>query len=239
MQFRNLASFLAVVGAASAAPRPQSLNYDDVVILAEDGSYSVVKEAEYANIMARSNLQPASAPELAARAPSSASKNQRRCGNSDEVQVTSDTKFLNWDVAMSPVVSAQGGGASVTLSSGYSLANTMSVTATEGVTIESILSVSLAVSYSETWTSTETQAFAYTVPDGQFGVVVSQPLVRRVEGNFLSGCVDAPDKKVPFTSDTYTSQTYSGNLNWVQGVIRLCNSTTYPIPYCIGEGSHS
>ncbi|KAI1090062.1 hypothetical protein F5B19DRAFT_464913 [Rostrohypoxylon terebratum] len=239
MQFRQLASFLAVVSAASAAPRPQQLNFDDVVILAEDGSYSIVKEAEYANIMARNNLQPASAVDLATRSPTPLSKNQRRCGNSDEVQVTSDTKFLNWDVAMSPVVSAQGGGASVTLSSGYSLSNSVSVSATEGVSIESILSFSLSVSYSETWTSSETQAFQYSVPDGQFGVVVSQPLVRRVQGNFLSGCVDAPDKKIPFTSDTYTSQTYSGSLNWVQGVIRLCNSTTYPIPYCIGEGSHS
>ncbi|KAI0886536.1 uncharacterized protein GGS22DRAFT_158107 [Annulohypoxylon maeteangense] len=239
MQFRDLISFLAVVGAASAAPRPQPLSFDDVVILAEDGSYSIVKEAEYADIVARNNLQPASPMEIEARTAAYASKSRRACGNSNEVQVTSDTKFLNWDVAMSPVVSAQGGSASVTLSSGYMLANSVSITATEGVIVEAVLTATLSVSYTQTWTSTETQAFAYTVPEGQFGVVVSQPLVRRVQGNYISGCVDAPDKKVPFTSDTYTNQVYGGGLNWVQGVIRLCNSTTYPVPFCIGEGSHT
>ena len=77
---------------------------------------------------------------------------------------------------------------------------------------------------------------AYTVPEGQFGRIVSQPLTRRVQGYVYSGCTDSPSKET-FMSDTYTSQSY-GNLEWVQGVIRLCNSTTYPIPFCIGDGVH-
>ncbi|KXH38347.1 hypothetical protein CSIM01_09692 [Colletotrichum simmondsii] len=71
---------------------------------------------------------------------------------------------------------------------------------------------------------------------GDYGLVVSQPNVRRVTGNIFSGCTDSPTVDA-FTSDSYSDQSY-GNLAWVKGVIRLCNSTTYPVPYCIGQGEH-
>ncbi|KAI1491715.1 hypothetical protein F5X96DRAFT_630134 [Biscogniauxia mediterranea] len=242
MLFRHLSQILAVVGTASAAPKPQYLNFDDVVLFNADGTTNIVKESEYQDLVARGHLDapaPRSLPPAAAAISSSSSgEKHRRCDDSNEVQITSDTSFLNWDVAMSPVVSAQGGDATVSVASGYSLAN--DVTVTQGVTVsslESILQASLQVSYSQTWTSTETQTLLYKVPDGQFGLVVSQPRVRRVQGNYITGCVDDPVKN-PFTSDTYTNQTY-GNLNWVQGIIRLCNNTVYPVPYCIGEGTHS
>ncbi|KAI5925591.1 hypothetical protein F4810DRAFT_659200 [Camillea tinctor] len=189
-------------------------------------------------MVARDNLGPAPAARELTSSPAPSGKKARGCDESSEVQVLSDTSFLNWDVGISPVVSAQGGTATVSIANGYMLANSVSVS--ESVTVnslEKLLAVMLQVSYTETWTTVETQTFTYTVPDGQFGLVVSQPKVRRVEGNYIYGCVDAPSKEA-FTSDTYTSQNY-GNLNWVEGVIRLCNSTTYPVPYCIGTGSHS
>ncbi|KAI0599688.1 hypothetical protein F4775DRAFT_583083 [Biscogniauxia sp. FL1348] len=240
MLFRHLSQILAVVGAASAAPKPQYLNFDDVVLFNSDGTTNIVKESEYQDLVARGHLEPPAprslVPAVEASSSSSGAKH-RRCDDSNEVQITSDTSFLNWDVPMSPVVSAAGGDITVSVANGYSLAN--DVTTTEGVTatLESILAVSLQVSYSQTWTSTETNTLLYKVPDGQFGLVVSQPRVRRVQGNYITGCVDDPVRN-PFTSDTYTNQTY-GNLNWVQGIIRLCNNTVYPVPYCIGEGTHS
>ncbi|KAI1341212.1 hypothetical protein F5Y15DRAFT_414331 [Xylariaceae sp. FL0016] len=240
MLFHSYAHLLTFVGAVLATPTPQQLGFDDVVLLNADGSSSVMKDYEYSGLVARSHLRPAPRTDLSvARAETSGAKKlHRRCDDSNEVQVTSDTTFLNWDVPMSPVVSAQGGTASVSIASGYSLANSVSVSASETLTLlKDVLQASLSVSYTETWTTTETQTFQYTVPDGQFGLVVSQPSVRRVVGNYLSGCVDAQDSEA-FTSDTYSSQAF-GNLNWVQGVIRLCNSTTYPVPYCIGDGTHS
>ncbi|KAI1630709.1 hypothetical protein F4809DRAFT_635666 [Biscogniauxia mediterranea] len=238
MLFRHFSQIAAVIGTVSAAPKPAQLNYDDVILIGGDGTSAVMKEAEYAALVARDNLLQGPAPALPARSSSSSSEKNRRCDESNEIQVTSDTSFLNWDVAISPVVSAAGGGATVSIGRGYSLSNSISASAGVDVTlIENLLSMSMSLSYSETWTTEESQSFSYTVPDGQFGLVVSQPKVRRVVGNYISGCVDAPTKTA-FTSDTYSSQSY-GNLAWVEGVIRLCNSTTYPVPYCIGEGTHS
>ncbi|GKT43508.1 uncharacterized protein ColSpa_03689 [Colletotrichum spaethianum] len=221
-----------LIGAAAAAPAPApvALNFDDVIVVGEDGTHQIMKSAEYDALQARAALVPAPA----IKSPEGVSR--RGCEESTEIQVLTDDEFLNWDVAISPVLSSNGGSATVSVANGYSIANSVSVTAGMTATVEKVLGLSLSVSYSETWTTTETQTIGFTVPDGQYGLVVSQPSVHRVTGNVLSGCTDSPSK-TEFTSDTYTSQSY-GNLAWVKGVIRLCNSTTYPVPYCIGNGEH-
>ncbi|TEA13181.1 hypothetical protein C8034_v005021 [Colletotrichum sidae] len=235
MRSSTVLAALGLLGAAAAAPKPMpvALSYDDVIVVGENGSHQVMKAYEYDALQARAERQVAPAvttrpDELAARG----------CAEQTEVQVTSDEEFLNWDVAISPVLSSVGGSATVSVANGYSLANTVTVSASATLSIAKLaLGISLSVSYAETWTTTETQTLGFTVPDGQYGLVVSQPNVRRVKGNIFSGCTDSP-AVTEFTSDTYSSQSY-GNLNWVKGVIRLCNSTTYPVPYCIGEGSHN
>lgn len=77
----------------------------------------------------------------------------------------------------------------------------------------------------------------FSVPAGQWGVVVSNPYTRRLSGNVVSGCTDSPTTE-EFSSDSYTSQSY-GDLSWVTGPIRICNSSTYPVPYCVGTGTHT
>ncbi|OHF04128.1 hypothetical protein CORC01_00467 [Colletotrichum orchidophilum] len=222
-----------LIGAAVAAPAPGSapLAFDDVIVVGEDGAHTVMKAAEYDALERRAALPVASSPSLddvLAR---------RGCEESTEVQVLSDEQFLNWDVAVSPVVSAAGNDVAVSIDSGYSLSNSVSVTAGAKYTlVKDILDISLSVSYSQTWTTTQSQNLRFTVPDGQYGLVVSQPNVRRVIGNVFSGCTDSPTV-TGFTSDSYSDQSY-GNLAWVKGVIRLCNSTSYPVPYCIGQGEH-
>lgn len=239
MQFGTLAQLAVLMGVASAAPKPLNtpLNWDDVILVGEDGAHKLIKHSEYEDIMARGLLVDAApaAPVVARSSPSSTL--DQRCDSSEEVQVTSDTTFTNWDVPMSPVVSSAGGGVTVGVSSGYSIANSVSVTAGVSATIQTVLGLSMSVSYSESWTTTEGSTISYTVPDNSYGLIVSQPKTRRVVGNYLSGCTDSPTV-TGFTSDTYTSQSY-GNLAWVAGVIRLCNSTVYPVPYCIGDGEHS
>ncbi|KAF9871036.1 hypothetical protein CkaCkLH20_11453 [Colletotrichum karsti] len=234
MRFSVLAAS-ALAGVAIAAPRPApvALNYDDVIVVGEDGSHTVMKSAEYDALQAREKRMVA--PAITSR---SEGIEARGCAESTEVQVLSDESFLNWDVAMSPVLSSMGGSATVSVANGYSIANTYTVSSSISSTIAEIgLGVSLSVSYAETWTTTETQTIGFTVPEGQYGLVVSQPNVRRVKGNIISGCTDSPTYG-EFTSDSYSSQAY-GNLNWVKGVIRLCNSTTYPVPFCNGDGAHN
>lgn len=95
----------------------------------------------------------------------------------------------------------------------------------------------MSVDVTEAWATTDTQTFSFTVPTGQYGVVVSNPYAHRLTGNVLSGCTDSPTSDA-FTSDSFTSETY-GSLSWVTGPIGMCNSSTYPIPYCVGTGAHS
>lgn len=221
---------LGLLCAATAAPAPGQLSPDDVIVLKNDGTSQIMKASEFD---ALDSAKPA--PASNGTAPLMA---RRGCEESTEVQVTSDEEFLNWDVALSPVLSSVGGQGTVSVTSGYSISNSVSVTATVSLSgIEKILGLSLSVQYSQSWTSSESQTLSFAVPDGKHGVIVSQPYVRRVQGNILEGCTD-DWKKTPFVSDTYTSQSY-GNLQWVKGVIRLCSSDTYPIPFCNGEGKHT
>lgn len=110
------------------------------------------------------------------------------------------------------------------------------VTESASYTIAEVLTLSFSITVSTTWTTTDTETFTFWVPPGEHGLVVSQPLVRRITGNYVSGCNDAPNYE-PFTSDSYSSQTYN-SMSWVRGPIILCNSTEYPVPFCNGEGSH-
>ncbi|RYP68600.1 hypothetical protein DL771_006572 [Monosporascus sp. 5C6A] len=252
MFIRQLSVGLAVLAASShATPMPQSLasslpagtvlKPDDVVIVGADNSVRIMKDYEYDQLdsATKSAKSHATMPEsdvVAARDVLRQSR-PRGCQESDEIQVLSDETFLNWDTPVSPVVSAAGGKSTVSLTKGYSITNSLSVGvgASAGL-IKDILSLSFTVDYSQSWTTDSSQSFTFEVPDGQFGLVVTQAKTRRLTGNYLSGCTDNWEK-TSFMSDTYTSQSY-GNMEWVQGVIRLCNSTSYPVPYCIGDGSH-
>lgn len=219
------------LGAPALAP----LQFDDVVVIDADGKSTIMKEHEWASLLRRSNIQ--STPPTALQQIEPPVVRRRGCEQSSEVQIVSDTKFLNWDVPMSSLLSAQGGDATVSLSQGFQLSNSIQVSAEASISIvQDILSVSMSLSYSESWTTTQDQTVSFQVPDGQFGIIVSEPMVRRMQGNLLTGCTDSWDKS-EFTSDTYSSQSF-GNLNWVQGVIRLCNSSSYPVPFCVGDGFH-
>ncbi|KAK1574409.1 uncharacterized protein LY79DRAFT_566169 [Colletotrichum navitas] len=242
MRFSILAAAGLLVAGATAAPTPEpaALNWDDVVIVMDDGSTKVMKADKWAEIERRAPLPPI--PEGFSTTPvRKAPENnitRRDCKWSAEAQILTDEEFLGADVAVSPVVSSFGAISDVSVASGYSISNTVTVTSgAEAFLIEKVLSVTLSVSYAYSWTTTETQTLRFTMSANNYGLVVSQPNVRRVTGNMLSGCADKPTV-TPFVSDTYTDQSY-GHLNWVKGVIRLCNSTVYPVPFCSGEGTHS
>jgi len=102
--------------------------------------------------------------------------------------------------------------------------------------VPEILTLSLSITTTTTWTTTDSETFTFWVPPGAHGLVVSQPYVRRVTGNLVTGCTDSPSYE-PFTSDSYSSQTYN-SMSWVKGPIILCNSTQYPVPFCNGQGVH-
>ncbi|KAF7546558.1 hypothetical protein G7Z17_g8357 [Cylindrodendrum hubeiense] len=235
MLFLTAIAVLGLVSTSTAAPAPAVLAADDIIVLKTDGSSEVMKLADFQALESKSSA-PAG---FGVRDLSDTTLVRRACdSSSSEIQVTSDEEFLNWDIAISPVVSSAGGTGTVSVASGYTISNAVSVSESASLTIvKDLLSASLTVSYTETWTTSQTQTLTFTVPDGQHGVIVSEPYVRRVQGFMLEGCSDNWEK-TSFMSDSYSSQSY-GDMSWVKGVIRLCSSETYPIPYCVGTGEHA
>ncbi|KAF5693122.1 hypothetical protein FDENT_2264 [Fusarium denticulatum] len=225
----TLLALISLISVTQAAAAPKILSSDDVIVLKTDGTSQIMKAAELERLE--------TAPAITTKTPSKRNINRRGC-ESTEVQVLSEKEFLNWDVPMSPVISSlEGSKGTVSVTSGYTIANSLSVGASFSIPlIEDILTTSLSIDYSETWTSSQQQSLSFQVPDNHHGLIVSQPYVRRVQGNVLDGCGDEIEK-TEFTSDSYESQSY-GDLEWVKGIIRLCSSETYPIPFCNGEGEH-
>lgn len=236
MHFSSAFAILGFVSAATAAPAPQVLGADDVIVVANDGSRQVMKAAEFDALN-----KAASAPARRHVLPAAEGSNlHRRCDESTEVQVLTDEEFNDWDTAISPVSSSAAGEVRISVSSGYSIANSIAVGETTTINLNvdkvTLMSQTFSLTYTNTWTTTQDQSQIFLLPEGQYGVVVSQPYVRRITGYFYDGCTDSPEK-TEFTSNTYESASY-GNLAWVKGVIRLCANETYPIPYCNGQGTH-
>ncbi|KAI7780636.1 hypothetical protein LA080_015795 [Diaporthe eres] len=254
MLFTNSAALLALVGLTAAAPakqEPRMLFHDDVILPRADGGFDVMKDWEWTDVERRLEKQMRARAEEEKRRSlagetipigANIGENEidlnRRCDEINEMQVLTDTEFTNWDVAMSPVIGATGGQATVAVTKGYSVSNSITIGGGADWTVQKdLFKVSMNIDYAHSWTTSDSQTFTYFIVPGQYGVVVSNPLTRRVTGNFVQGCTDAPTYEA-FTSDSYSDQTYN-DMTWVQGPIRLCNSTTYPVPFCTGTGTHN
>lgn len=232
-------AIVALFSLSHTKPTAKPLQYDDVIVAGRDGSIVVMKDYEYELQEARETLHRRKADLVHIPPRKEAHTNQRRCDESIEYQVLSDTNFNDWDVAMSPVIGNIGStGASVAVTKGYSVANSAyGNNAISRSFLEKLLGVDMPGKGTWTWTTSDEQKFTFQVPQGQYGLVVSNPYVRRVTGNYISGCVDSPSYE-PWQTTTYSTQEYT-NMQWVKGPIRLCNSTSYPVPYCIGSGTHA
>ncbi|KAM0284360.1 hypothetical protein ACHAO9_009285 [Fusarium lateritium] len=223
-------ALISLISVSQATATNKILSSDDVIVLKTDGTSQIMKAADLERLE--------TAPAIETRNIVKKDLQRRDCQKSTEIQVLSEKEFLNWDVAMSPVISSLGGAkATVSVTNGFTIANSLKVGVGFSIpVIKDILTSSLSIDYTQTWTSSQQQSLSFVVPDDHHGIIVSQPYVRRVQGRVLDGCTDEPDKS-EFISDSYESQSY-GDLQWVKGIIRLCTSKTYPIPYCNGEGNH-
>lgn len=247
-----LAALASAIPHSSKEKEPRVLQHDDVILPRVDGGYDIMKDWEWETIERRLERQAREAFAIEAKRAVVAGENipvgaltrrdadlqKRDCDRSMEVQILEDFEFTDWDVPMSPVIGATGGAATIMVTKGFSVANAVSISFKEDLSpVPTVLTMSLGIETSWTWTSTDSQSFSFTITPGQYGVVVSNPLVRRVIGNVLSGCTDYPMTE-SFVVDSHFNQTF-GDLLWVEGPIRLCNSTTYPVPYCTGSGMHT
>jgi hypothetical protein len=245
MRFSPLAALALTTGCLveawtipSSQHKPRELGPDDIVVI-KDGIHRVMKKSQYhaknAHLLPRANLTRLIPKSTRTTEAPSLSK---RCKSQDIITENPIQTFLNWDVAMSSVVHATVTDATVAVTEGYQVANSIAVSVTATLsTIENFLSVAYGLTVSETWTSTYDAAYTFNVPPGYYGAVVSNPMTTRRTGFIDSGCVGEGQRET-YQSDSYSSKAYGG-LSWVDGTISLCTGTEYPLPNCIGDGSIS
>ncbi len=239
----TLFSLAMAVGLVSAAAVPnalprRTLKADEILVWGS-GRVEVMNKTTYTALANQYNLTtegrpaPVNVTFTNSTLPHNLSK--RDCKSTTVFTNLPVTQFLDWDVLMSNVIKSTAG-ATVSVTEGYSISNSVSVTSGMDLTIvKDFLGASFSISYSETWTSTYSSAYTFQVPEGKYGAVVSNPLVTRHAGYIDTGCIGSQTRGY-FQSDSHSSKAYGG-LSWVDGTISLCTGDSYPLARCMGEGT--
>jgi hypothetical protein len=238
-----LASTAVLVAAAPAI----KLEADDVILYSNDGRYAKMKRSDLAELEAlrNSNTAPPKPSSLETTLttftgndtlPSTdAAPAQKRGGSVSLVIPGPDSRFLGWDVLSSQVV--KGAPTTVSITQGISLANSISVGVTTTLQIvKDFLGASLNINYSETWTTSQTQAFTAEVPVGKYGALVTNAWTNRKSGNVWEGSIGGDGSLAPYQADSFEARSY-GDMKWVDGVISLCTGDEFPLKRCLGEGT--
>ncbi|TQS34245.1 hypothetical protein Golomagni_05379 [Golovinomyces magnicellulatus] len=236
-------SFVANVSStetnSSSSQKQPLLSADDLIVFDKKDGVKIVNRKEY---MAHTRKIPIATVEQHYNNETRSEDNEienpirKRCVQHQVVTMKPVERFVDWDVLMSGVILAPPNRtASVNVGEGYRMTNKLNVPASiSRKFIETFLSKALKVGFDDVWTTTSGTGFAFTIPPGYFGAIVSNPMTTRYSGYLDSGCIGSSER-TEFSSDTYTSQDFEG-LSWVEGVIGLCVGKTFPLPRCIGDG---
>ncbi|KAM5347737.1 hypothetical protein ACJ41O_007561 [Fusarium nematophilum] len=226
----------------------------DEVIVPIDGVSIVMKEDEYLAQLKAAGIK-IGAPELD---PSWVSYNasdipdleevdvvdkrglERRqsCDNTNYIVTDKTETFVDWDVQMSPVVCAVGD-MDISVSSGYSISNTLGGSA--GIDVKFIkdrLGGSLGIDYSRTWTTQTSVITKGTVKDGNCGVMITKPITTRRSGRQFRGCIGSARQIGTWYADSHNDGSYNG-IKWVEGAISMCvkRGSNPPLSRCNGQGN--
>lgn len=235
-------AFTAFITSLLAAPAPIALTADDVILYGK-GRLSVLKRTEFAELDAA--RKSATAPPRPGYLDNtlftysgngtntSSSRNTKR--DTTLIIPGANSRFLGWDVQMSQVV--KGAPTSISVSSGYSISNTISVgVSSQFSLIKDFLSVSMSIDYSQSWQSTQSQQFQVSVPEGKYGAFVSNPWTNRASGNIWTGTIGGDGSLTYYQADSFEAKKFD-TMEWVDGVISLCTGDTFPLKRCLGEGT--
>ncbi|KAH7408500.1 hypothetical protein DE146DRAFT_646385 [Phaeosphaeria sp. MPI-PUGE-AT-0046c] len=234
--------FTTFITSLLGAPAPVAITDDDVILYGK-GRFSIVKRSEIPELDA--------ARKSGAVPPMPGSLDDTLftfAGNETNTPITRKTKrdttlivpgansrFLGWDVQISQVV--KGAPTSISISSGYSISNTISVGVSSQLSlIKDFLSVSMSIDYSQSWQSTQSQQFQVTVPEGKYGAFVSNPWTNRASGNIWAGTIGGEGTLTYYQGDSFEAKKFD-NLEWVDGVISLCTGNVFPLNRCLGGGT--
>jgi hypothetical protein len=225
-----------------AAPAPTKVGADKIILYGR-GRYSLIKRTDFLELKAARNSaitppKPGNLNEaLITYIGNETNEYAQRLTKRDTTLImpNPNIRFLGWDVQMSQVV--KGAPTSISVSSGYSISNTISVgTSSQLTLVKDFLSVSMSINYSQSWQSTQTQTFQASVPDGKYGAFVSNPWTTRASGNVWTGTIGGEGSLMAYQADSFESRNFD-TMEWVDGVISLCVSDTFPFKRCLGEGT--
>jgi hypothetical protein len=242
MHITNTLQLFASASLVLAAPTSLEVGVDDVILYG-NGRHSLMKRADFAELEAARNS--AIAPPkpgylneaLTTYTGNETNTPSQHLSKRDTTLIIPSPKsrFLGWDIQMSQVV--KGAPTSISVSSGYSISNTISVgTSSQFSLVKDFLSVSMSIDYSQSWQSTQTQSFQVSVQEGKYGAFVSNPWTNRASGNVWTGTIGGQGSLTAYQADSFESKKFD-NMEWVDGVISLCVGETFPLKRCLGEGT--
>ncbi|KAJ5332288.1 hypothetical protein MYU51_007337 [Penicillium brevicompactum] len=221
---------------------PEHILQPDEVILFGEGRMEIVSQSVY-NDMVAAEGYPLTAPEIEEASLSSADNSSSEiaarasCDMTIATVIDKTETFIDWDVQMSPVVAGAGSGLEVSVDMGYSVSNSVSVSAgLDSTLISNGLSASTGVSYTREWTTDTAISIKGTVPDGYHGAMITKPYKTRRSGRVLKGCIGSQTQTGTFSADSYQEESHNG-VEWVSGSITLCMKKEFPLTRCTGGGT--
>lgn len=238
----QLICFTALLTSSLAAPTPIAITDDDVILYGT-GRFSIVKRSDIDELdAARSSGVVPPKPGYLDNTLFTYAGNETNTPSSHKTKRDTtlivpgrNSRFLGWDVLMSQVV--KGAPTSISISSGYSISNTISVGVSSQLTlIKDFLSVSMHIEYSQSWQSTQSQQFQVSVPEGKYGAFVSNPWTNRASGNIWTGNIGGEGSLTYYQADSFEAKKFD-TMEWVDGVISLCTGDEFPLKRCLGEGT--
>lgn len=243
MHFTTTLLLASSVALITAAPTPIKVNADDVILYGK-GRFTMMKRSGLQELEAARNSgiappMPGSLDDtlytiLGNKTSTPVDQLKKRDGVTIIIP-GADSRFLGWDTLMSPIV--KGAPTQITVGSGYSISNSISVSVSADITlVKDFLSASASTDYSQSWTSSQTQQFSASVPAGKYGAFVSNAWTNRKTGNVWQGAIGGAGSLTHYQADSFASKGY-GDLNWVDGVISLCTGDSFPLHMCLGSGT--
>ncbi|KAF5242843.1 hypothetical protein FAUST_3109 [Fusarium austroamericanum] len=161
------------------------------------------------------------------------------CSGTNYIVTDKTETFVDWDVQMSPVACAIGADMDISVSSGYTISNSVGGSAGTDLTfVADRLGASLGVNYSKTWTTLTSVVTKGTVKDGFCGTVITKPTTTRRSGRQFRGCIGSATEVGTWYADDRGHGSYNG-ITWIDGAISTCSKpgSNPPLSRCNGQGN--
>lgn len=233
--------------APDAAPRPAGvrLTADDVVLTGAGGRYQVMKRSEFEKHFAEDlavSHKPAHLDEgfVTYTGKEIANVTSGHLSKRDVSVVIpgKQERFVGWDVQVSQIIKG-GPGTKITISSGFTIGNSVSVKVGTDLSIVSeFLTVGMSMDVTQSWETSETQTetFFVDVPEGKFGCWVHQAWTTRQHGTVWKGKVGSAGEVDEWYADSFQPKSY-GKMAWVDGYFSPCFQDEFPMKRCHGDGT--